>query len=224
MTETYWSSHFERELYDLNWRGLSGSADLWQVVINLLPAIGAQSRIFGRVDGTIRVARRADGAQAFEEWEVDADPASLRRRLDLLADVPEPIELSLRCRPALWLPDDCVQIIDYDDADYSNIGDATLAPAGGNFEGDPSLKLWRVLEAPVKLLMLEIVFDLNEPATGMLLQISSRCDLWCDTRLDGEPGATHNLANASMLARAVEDVALAAKAEITRRPRSGTSR
>jgi hypothetical protein len=126
MTDTYWSSHFERELYELNWRGLSGSADLWRVVFNLLPAIGAQSRVFGRVDGTIRVARRADGAPAFEEWEVDADPASVRRRLDALAGVPEPIELSLRCSPALWLPDDRVQIIDYDDADFATIGDATI--------------------------------------------------------------------------------------------------
>jgi hypothetical protein len=42
MTETYWSSHFERELYELNWRGLSGSADLWRVALDLLPAIRAQ--------------------------------------------------------------------------------------------------------------------------------------------------------------------------------------
>jgi hypothetical protein len=126
MTDTYWSSHFERELYELNWRGLSGSADLWRVVFNLLPAIGAQSRVFGRVDGTIRVARQTDSAQAFEEWEVDADPESLRRRLDALAGVPEPIELSLRCSPALWLPDDRVQIIDYDDADFATIGGATI--------------------------------------------------------------------------------------------------
>lgn len=218
MTDTYWSSHFERELYELNWRGLSGSADLWRVVLDLLPAIGAQSRVFGRVDGTLRVARRAEDAQVFEEWNVDADSASLRRRLDSLTDVPDPIELSLRCRPALWLPDDHVQIIDYDDADYCTIGGATLAPESGDFEDDPSLKLWRVVEAPVKVLTLEVVFDLDEPATGMLLQISSRCDLWCDTRLDGEPGAAHNLASASLLARAVEDVALATRAEITRRP------
>jgi hypothetical protein len=213
VTDTYWSSHFERELYELNWRGLSGSADLWRVALNLLPAIGAQSRVFGRVDGTIRVARQADGAPAFEEWDVDTDPASLRRRLAAVADVPEPIELSLRCRPALWLPDDRVQIIDYDDA-----GDATIAPESSGLEGDPNLRLWRVTDAPVKLLKLEVVFDLDESATGMLLQISSRCDLWCDTRLDGEVGAAHNKANASLLARAVEDVALATKAGITRRP------
>lgn len=218
MTETYWSSHFERELYELNWRGLSGSADLWRVVLSLLPAIGAQGRVFGPVDGTCRVARRVEGTHTFEEWDVDADPAPLRRRLDSLAEVPDPIELSLRCRPALWLPDDRVQIIDYDDADYAAIGDATLAPAGVDFDGDPSLRLWRVLKAPVKLLTLEVVFDLNEPATGMLLQISSHCDLWCDTRLDGEPGAAHNLANASLLARAVADIAQATKAGITRRP------
>jgi hypothetical protein len=218
MTDTYWSSHFERELYELNWRGLSGSADLWRVALNLLSAIGAQSRVFGRVDGTIRVARRAEGAQAFEEWDVDADPVSLRRRLDAVAGVPEPIELSLRCRPALWLPDDRVQIIDYDDAAFATIGDATLAPESSDLEGAPGLKLWRVAEAPVKLLKLEVVFDLDESATGMLLQISSRCDLWCDTRLDGEPGAAHNMANASLLECAVEEVALATKAEITRRP------
>jgi len=224
MTETYWSSHFERELYELNWRALSGSAGLWRVVLSLLPAIGAQGRVFGRIDGTMRVARQAGSALAFEEWDVDVDPASLRRRLDAVADVPEPIELSLRCRPALWLPDDRVQIIDYDDADFAAIGDATIAPESSDLEVDPSLKLWRVAEAPVKLLTLEVVFDLDESAAGMLLQISSRCDLWCDTRLDGEPGAAHNLANAALLARAVEDVALAAKAEITRRPPSRTSR
>lgn len=216
MTDTYWSSHFERELYELNWRGLSGSADLWRVVLNLLPAIGAQSRVFGRVDGTSRVARRADGAPAFEEWDVDTDPASLRRRLAAVADVPEPIELSLRCGPALWLPDDRVQIIDYDDAGFATIGDATIAPESSDLEGDPNLRLWRVTDAPVKLL--KVVFDLDESATGMLLQISSRCDLWCDTRLDGEVGAAHNMANASLLARAVEDVALATKAGITCRP------
>ena len=94
------------------------------------------------------------------------------------------------------------------------------SPRRAVLEVDPSLKLWRVAEAPVKLLTLDVVFHLDESAAGMLLQISSRCDLWCDTRLDGEPGAAHNLANAALLARAVEDIALATKAEITRRPPS----
>ena len=218
MTDTYWSSHFERELYELNWRGLSGSADLWRVVLDLLPAIGAQSRVFGSVVGAIRVARRAEGELAFEEWDVDADPAPLRRRLDSLEGVPDPIELPLRCKPALWLPDDRVQIIDYDDADYFTIGGATLAPVSGEREGCLSLKLWRVLEAPVNLLTLEVVFGQDEPATGMLLQINSQCDLWSTTRLDGEPGAAHNVANASHLAQAVEAIALATGAEITQRP------
>jgi hypothetical protein len=164
------------------------------------------------------VSRGAEGDQSFEEWDVDADPTSLRRRLDSLKDVPHPIELPLRCKPMLWLPDDRVQIIEYDDADYFTIGGATLALESGAREDDPSLKRWRILEAPVNLLSLEVVFDLDEPATGMLLQISSHCDLWCDTRLDGEPGAAYNVVNASLLARAVEDVALATKAEITRRP------
>jgi hypothetical protein len=70
----------------------------------------------------------------------------------------------------------------------------------------------------VKLLTLEVIVDLHESVAGMLLQISARCDLWCDTRLDGEPGAAHNMANASLLARAVESVALATRAEILRRP------
>ena len=218
MTETYWSSHFERELYELHWSGLSGSADLWRIVLGLLPAIGAQGSVFGPVDGTCRVARRAAGTPEFEEWNVDADVASLRGRLDSFAGVPDPVELSLRCKPALWLPDDRIQIIDYDDADYFTIGDAKLVPASASFEGDLGLKLWRVLEAPVKLLTLEVVFDLNEHPTGMLLQISSPCDLWCDTRLDGEPGTPYNVANARLLARAVEDVALATRADITLRP------
>jgi hypothetical protein len=218
MTDTYWSSHFERELYELNWHGLSGSADLWRVVLNLLPTIEAQHRVFGRVDGTIRVARQAEGALAFEEWAVDADPASLRRRLGAVADVPEPIELSQRCTPALWLPDDHVQIIDYDDADFAVIGNANLAPESRDLQADPRLKLWRVVETPVKLLTLEVIFDLDDSAAGMLLQIISRCDLWCDTRLDGEPGAAHNMANAGLLEHAVEAVALATKAGILRRP------
>jgi hypothetical protein len=65
-------------------------------------------------------------------------------------------------------------------ADFAAIGDATIALESSDLEVDPSLKLWRVAEAPVKLLTLEVVFDLDESAAGMLLQISSRCDLGRD--------------------------------------------
>jgi hypothetical protein len=80
------------------------------------------------------------------------------------------------------------------------------------------LQAWRLPRQPVKLLTFSILFGFDEVPTSVRLEVSTRCDLWRTTQLNGEPGAPYHLANAAILQRSIEAIARATGAEITQRP------
>jgi hypothetical protein len=80
------------------------------------------------------------------------------------------------------------------------------------------LKAWRLPREPVELLTFYLHFGFDEIATSVRLQISTRCDLWRTSQLNGEPGRPYQLVNADLLRKAIDEIALATNAEIAQRP------
>lgn len=213
MTDTFWSSHIDDALYDLGWATPAGVTDQWPVLLRVLAALASQAPFFGTVSGKLRVANGEP-----DEWPVDTNSAALRERLASVSAVPEPIELTLSCEPLLWLPDDHVNVIDYDDSDLFSFGHATLSPEANEPDGVLGMRPWRLRKARVPLLSLEGSFGAAPFTTSMGLQVRSECDLWRSMRLDGEPNTPHGEANARMLARSIEEIAAATNARIRRQP------
>lgn len=217
MTDTFMSSHIDETLYFLVWEGLSAAADQWSVLFRLLPALAEQSWVFGRIGGTIRVARGSLETPTFEEWPINTvtDAAALRTHVDSLGELPRPLELPFRCEPLLWLPDDHVNVLDFDDSEFFSLGRATMSKVDGGTFSVPGLQSWRVHDGPVPLLSLEVTF-LTPHSAG--LEVCSNCDLWRSKRLDGEPNPPHGEANARMLARSIDEIAAATGARIGQQP------
>jgi hypothetical protein len=70
----------------------------------------------------------------------------------------------------------------------------------------------------VQLLTFCLRFGFDEVPTSVRLEVSTRCDLWRTTQLNGEPGAPYHLANAVLLQRSIEEIARGTQAEIAQRP------
>jgi len=220
MTAVLWSSHFETELYSLYWEGLAGSKDQWSVLLRLLPAFAEQSGALGKISGDLQVLIDQPGGRVFEEWPVTTDAACLQAVLSARPDAPQPVELPLHLEPLLWLPDDCLDVVDFDLSDEDVIARAELLPVEHVAHELHRLKAWRLPRQPVDLLTFLLHFGFDEVPTSVRLEVSTRCDLWRITQLNGEPGTSYHLANATLLQRAVEEIASATDAEITQRPPS----
>lgn len=218
MTAVLWSSHFETELYSLYWEGLAGSKDQWSVLLRLLPAFAEQAGALGKISGDLHVVVDQPGERAFEEWPVTTEAARLQAVLSTRPDAPQPVELPLHIEPLLWLPDNSLEVVDFDLSDDDVIARAELLPVEGVAHGFHGLKAWRLPMQPVKLLTFCLHFGFDEAPTSIRLEVSTRCDLWRTTQLNGEPGSPYHLANAALLQRSIEEIARGTKAEITQRP------
>jgi hypothetical protein len=179
----------------------------------VLAAFSSQARVFGTVSGTLRFSNDEP-----EAWRVDVKSIDLCERAASLSTMPEPMELSLSCEPLLCLTDDNVNVIDYDDADLFSFGPANISPEQDGPCAEPGMRSWRLRQSRVPLLSLEGSFGMAPFATSMGLRVRSECDLWRSIRLDGEPNSPHGEASARVLARAVEEIAIATNARIRRRP------
>lgn len=218
MTAVLWSSHFETELYSLYWEGLAGAKDQWSVLLRLLPAFATQAGSLGKISGDLHVVVDRPDGRAFEEWPVTTDSAHLQAVLSTRPDAPQPVELPLHIEPLLWLPDNSLEVVDFDLSDDDVIARAELLPVEGVAHDLHGLKAWRLPRQPVKMLTFCLHFGFDEVPTAIRLEVSTRCDLWRTTQLNGEPGAPYHLANAALLQRSIEEIALGTKAEITQRP------
>jgi hypothetical protein len=156
----------------------------------------------------------------FEEWPVTTDAIRLQVALSARPDAPQPVELPLHLEPLLWLPDNSLDVVDYDVSDDDVVARAGLLPVEHVTDDHHGLKPWRLPTQPVDLLTFSLHFGFDENPTSVRLEVSTRCDLWRTTQLNGEPGAPYQLANAALLQRAVEEIARASDAEITQRPPS----
>src|ERR1041384_3272841 len=221
MSETLLSEHIEETLCELSWETRSGIDDQWKMLFQLIVALSAQRRVLGAVTGSLRLSQGSIDAPTFEEWPIgaDADTSTLRARLDALDDRPWPVELRFDCEPLLWLVDDHVRLVDYDDviSDGPNLwspGCATITEVADGTDRSSSLRLWRLRHAPVPLLTLEAGFGTPSFATAMSLRFKSSCDLWRSKRLDGEPNIPHGQANADMLAQCAKEIAAATGAQL----------
>ena len=218
MTAVLWSSHFETELYSLHWDGLAGARDQWPVILRLLLALAKQAESLGRISGDLRVVSDHPDGRMFEEWPVTTDATRLQAVLSARSDAPQPVELPLRLEPLLWLPDDCLDVVDFDLSDDDVIARAELLPVERVTVDHQGLRAWRLPRQPVEMLTLGLLFGFDEVPTSLRFEISTRCDLWRTTQLNGEPGATYHLANAALLQRSIEEIARSTNAEITHRP------
>jgi hypothetical protein len=218
MTTTLWSSHFKTDLYGLHWEQLSGVSEQWLVLQRLLRAFAEQAEILGRVSGDLHVVSGGADARVFEQWTMTTDAATVQAALSARPDRPEPVEVPLRFEPLVLLPDDKLEVVDFDLSDDDVIARAELHPVEGWSPLPDGLKAWRLCKQPVDLLTFDLHFGVGEFATTVYFEIGTRCDLWRASRLNGEPGETHNVANAGLLARTVEAIAQATKAEISQRP------
>jgi hypothetical protein len=220
MTAVLWSSHFETELYSLHWGGLAGVRDQWSIILQLLPALAEQEESLGKISGDLQVVSEQREGRVFEQWPVTTDAARLQAVLAARTDAPEPVELPLHLEPLLWLPDDRLEVVDFDLSDDDVIAQVDLLPVD-RLACDPhGLKAWRIQRQPVQMLTFCLLFGFDEAPTWVRLGIRTRCDLWRVTQLNGEPGAPYHRTNAAMLERSVEEIARATKAEITQRPPS----
>jgi len=220
MTAVRWSSHFETELYSLYWEGLAGSRDQWSVLLRLLPAFAEQAGVLGKISGDLQVVIDQPGGRVFEEWPVTTDAVRLQAALSARPDAPQPVELPLHLESLLWLPDNSLEVVDYDLSDDDVVARAELLPVEQVADDHHGLKPWRLPTQPVDLLTFFLHFGFDEVPTSVRLEVSTRCDLWRTTQLNGEPVAPYQLANAALLQRSVEEIARATKAEITQRPPS----
>ena len=218
MTAVLWSSHFETELYSLYWEGLAGSKDQWSVLLRLLPAFAEQAGNLGKISGDLQVVSDRPDGRVFEEWPVTTDAARLQAVLSAQPDAPQPVELPLHLEPLLWLPDNSLDVVDFDLSDDDVIARAELVPVERVAHDLHGLKAWRLPRQPVKMLTFCLHFGFDEVPTSVRLEVSTRCDLWRTTQLNGKPGAPYHLANAALLQRSVEEIARVTKAEITQRP------
>jgi hypothetical protein len=218
MTTTLWSSHFKTDLYGLHWEKLAGVSEQWRVLQRLLQAFAEQAKILGRVSGDLQVVSGRREARVFERWSLTTDAVPVDAARSERPDLPEPVEAPLRFEPLLLLPDDRLEVVDFDLSDDDVIAQAELLPVDGWPPEPDGLKAWRLRKQPVDLLTFDLDFGVGEFATTVYLEICTRCDLWRTKRLDGEPGEAHNVANAKLLACAVEAIARATRAEISLRP------
>jgi hypothetical protein len=218
MTAVLWSSHFETELYSLYWEGLAGSKAQWPVLLRLLPALADQAVPLGKISGDLQVVIDQPGGRAFEAWSLTTDAAHLQAVLAARSDAPQPVELPLHIEPLLWLPDSSLDVVDFDLSDDDVIARAELLPVEQAGQDLPGLKAWRLPRQPVQLLTFCLRFGFDEVPTSVRLEVSTRCDLWRTTQLNGEPGAPYHLANAAVLQRSIEEIARATGAEITQKP------
>jgi len=218
MTAVLWSSHFETELYSLYWEGLAGAKDQWSVLLRLLPAFAEQAGALGKISGDLQVVIDQPGGRVFEEWPVTTDAARLQAVLSARPDAPQPVELPLHLEPLLWLPDNCLDVVDFDLSDEDVIARAELLPVEHVAHDLHGLKAWRLPRQPVDLLTFFLRFGFDEVPTSVRLEVSTRCDLWRTTQFNGEPGTPYQLANADLLRRAIDEIALATNAEIAPRP------
>jgi hypothetical protein len=218
MTAVLWSSHFETELYSLHWGGLAGSKDQWPVLLRLLTAFADQAVSLGKISGDLQVVIDQPGGPAFEVWPLTTDASRLQAVLSERSDAPQPVELPLHNEPLLWLPDNSLDVVDFDLSDDDVVARAELLPveeAAHEFHG---LKAWRLPRQPVRLLTFCLLFGFDEVTTSVRLEVSTRCDLWRTTQLNGEPGVPYHLANAALLERSIEEIARATGAEVTQKP------
>lgn len=218
MTAVLWSSHFETELYSLYWEGLAGSKGQWSVLLRLLPAFAEQAGSLGKISGDLHVVVDQPGGRAFEEWPVTTDSACLQSLLSTRPDAPQPVELPLHIEPLLWLPDNSLEVVDFDLSDDDVIARAELLPVEDVAHDLHGLKAWRLPRQPVKMLTFCLHFGFDEVPTSIRLEVSTCCDLWRTTQLNGEPGAPYHLANAALIQRSIEEIARDTKGEITQRP------
>jgi hypothetical protein len=218
MTATLWSSHFETDLYSLYWKRLAGTNEQWRVLLRLLPAFAAQAEALGEISGDLQVVTERPDARVFEQWVVTTDVARVQAILSERHDTPQPVGLPLRIEPLLWLPDNSLEVIDFDRSDDEVIARAELFPVEQSLSDPRALKAWRLRKEPVELLTFYLYFGFDEVPTSVHLEVSTRCDLWRTMQLNGEPGTPYQLANADLLSRAIDEIALATNAEITQRP------
>ncbi|MEO7734615.1 MAG: hypothetical protein ABIY55_26905 [Kofleriaceae bacterium] len=220
MTAILWSSHFEAQLYSLSWQGLAGAKDQWSVLLQLLPGFANQADVLGPVSGELQVVIDQAGGRVFEAWPLTTDAARLQRLLSTRHDSPQPVRLPLNIEPLLWLPDDRLDVVDFDRSDDEVVAGGGLH-AVERMSRDPSgLRAWRLVKQPVDLLTLAVSFGFDEAPTSVRLEVSTRCDLWRTLQLNGEPGAPWQLANAVLLQTSIEEIARTTRAEITLRPSS----
>lgn len=222
MVDTLLSERVEETLFRLSWVGLSGAVDQWAVLFRLLPALHGQRDVLGATSGTIRVALGLSDEPTFEEWPVivGADTRELHARVEACSEGARPLESPLTCEPLLWLPDDQIKLVDYDDTsdgpELWSPGYATISEVVSTSLSAPSgLSLWRLHHAPVPLLSLEVTCW-SETEVG--LWIKSNCDLWRPQRLDGEPNGPHGDANGRLLANSLAQVAAATGARLKIEP------
>src|ERR1041384_4245575 len=190
MTAVPWSSHFETELYSLYWEGLAGAAEEWAVILRLLPAFAEQEESLGKVSGDLQVVIDRPGGRVHEDWPVTTDAGRLQAVLSARRDAPQPVELPLHIEPLLWLPDDCLDVVDFDLSDDDVIARAELLPVHAPVHDHPGLKAWRLPKQPVEMLTFRLLCGFDEVLTSVRLAVSTRCDLWRSTQLSGEPGAS----------------------------------
>ncbi|MGH9884286.1 MAG: hypothetical protein ACREBE_02080 [bacterium] len=218
MTVVLWSSHFETELYSLYWEGLAGAAEQWAVILRLLPALAEQEESLGQVSGDLQVVIDRPDGRAHEDWPVTTDAGRLQAVLSARSDAPQPVELPLQIAPLLWLPDDTLDLVDFDLSDDDVIARAELLPVEELVHDHQGLKAWRLPKQPVEMLTFRLLFGFDEVPTSVRLAVSTRCDLWRRTQPSGEPGASYHLANAAQLQRSVEEIARRTAAAIAQRP------
>jgi hypothetical protein len=218
MTAVLWSSHFETELYSLYWEELAGSKDQWSVLLRLLPAFAAQAEVLGKISGDLQVVIDQPGGRVFEAWPLTTDAARLQTALSARSDAPQPVELPLHIELLLWLPDNSLEVVDFDLSDDDVIARAELLPFEQVAHDLHGLKAWRLPRQLVQLLTFCLHFGFDEVPTSVRLEVSTRCDLWRTTQLNGEPGTPYHLVNAALLRRSIEEIARDTQAEITQRP------
>lgn len=213
MTATLWSSHTDDVLYDLGWKTPAGTADQWLVLQRVFAALAAQGRVLGTLRGKLRFANDVP-----ETWDLDVNAVNLLERTESMSTMPEPMDLTLDCEPLLWLTDNHLEVIDYDDDEFFSLGPATITPEQIELHDEPGMHPWRLRSSRVTLLSLEGSFGLSPFATSMGLQVHSGCDLWRSVRFDGAPNQPHGEANARLLARSVQEIVASTGGRIRRQP------
>jgi len=219
MTETLMSARTDADLFELEWSNLDGARDHWVIAIRLLEAIHASARFLGTPRGELRIARGALDRPEFETWPIACAPEArtdLLRRVETAAELPRPLEAVLACQPIVLLPDDRLEVVDFDSEELCSLGMVPLSRVP-EFASTAGLQAWRVVGGPEQwqresLLSLELSFGAPPFANALGLGFRSRCDVWRRTRLDGESTDPQLQINAALLHDCARAIAAASGA------------
>ncbi|HWO21009.1 MAG TPA: hypothetical protein VNO30_19715 [Kofleriaceae bacterium] len=200
MTNTLYSERDDVYLVELAWPTES-PAEQWQKLLEVLAALDREAHALGALAGTLQVELGQGSPLA--EWPAGTS-TELREALRARASEvdAQPVELQLHAQPLVVLPDERLEVTDFDSPELWSPGPLPLAAVD-----DPApagLRTWRIAGTPPQHstgypLVVRITGELSPWARRLSLDVRSRYDLWLPTRFDGTPNPI-GAANAELLA------------------------